>query len=1531
MAPVAFVLTLLLQVSLLPMQAFASGAPVTSQVPDSVGSSTNVYLNGQTLREGATLADGTVVRVGTSALLTPGVGDREIRTTYTPDVVYQAGSAVAPEGWTLYYSTDYGTNWQLNEPVPASTVTDIKAVATNVAAGLISGLSQGYSTETTAAVPASTFNASSDGDGWGATLLDNYVFNVYHHNDHVGLDCHLKSDSSSCYGDGQPVRIVGPDGEDYGTGARSNPIADAQHGRLYLFVVPTGGQQAYRAGVLCIDVQNPSAPFNCGFTPLGFTDSNSWWSNDWYAAAPLSQLVRSGTKYFAMSSVDNLMLCFDSATQAACASNGAQILGGSTGDPSRILLIGAKLFVLSSGAISCLNVSDLTDCSGGNWPLPTFGYVDVLGQFVPHESTSGITDGICVREGCITLDGEFAPNFSNPVSILDAYVDYWQDSLVINHRAYMYLRGASAVGCWDYLTDSTCDNFFEDGYWMASGGPQFAYQLAADPENSNCIWFNSDDGILGNFDATTGFSGCTENPVLTLQPSQFAPRYACSTSNGITSWDTLRISNIVGGGTAGSISLTVRDADGNAVAGWSNVPVTLNSDLDMSGLDVALSGSRPTFSFKFSNVVGTISSATIALDYKGKGPEICSSVALNSNGQPMPFATGIYGSLNDAVAADTFDSIRNFSIDTVDGTSLFLGAPSAPRNLVGTGLNTSANLTFEPPLDSGGSDVTGYRYSLDGGSSWLTPAETLDNGDGSYTIPLTGLTPGQTYNFAVLAVNSIGRGLSTSITTTVQLVEPGNIPDTAVDQGPIYLATVNSNNLPYTYTVSPSDVCSVVANVITLLDQGLCTVTTEQAGDDTHIATSDTSSFTVLPASVPKTVPGVIQNLEGGGADGQISFDWQAPASDGNSPIFDYVIQYKVGNTYVPLVDGVSTATGARITGLQNGTTYLVRIAARNAIGLGAFSTPEPYTPSTVPGQPTSLSVSVTGNTAILSWVLPTSDGGAPLTAFNIYYKLRTSPVWLYAYSVPGDSSSFVYGGLDGVSDYDFYVEAQNSNGVGAAVSTVDLHATVGDGQVDLAWEAPLSGSPSNYIVNYREDGTNTWNALDMQSTATAMTLSGLANGTQYEFRIVAMADATTVQSYSSSIYATPLGSATAPTLTTVAGIGQVTLAWSGANGNGSGIYDYIVHYRVSGSNVWRTANDGVGANSELTIPGLANGTLYEFEVAAVNGVGTGTYSAIGSATPRKTPGAPSVANITTTHTTAEISWNDPVDDGGAAISSYNVFFKERSAGSWTAYTGTEFTGASVIIRNLTANTAYSFKIAAVNEAGAGTFSAAAASSTQGYTIRFLSAGAGSGSAPSTTTGGGRFTLPDNTGSMTKAGFSFVGWIINGVSYTVGQQVTITKNTNIFARWLRCAMTYVAPTKTSGSVPSSRSGCTNRIVRANVGNLKRTGYYFTGWSVNGVFYRPGEIISVDGVYTAIAQWARFTITYMAARATGGEVPAPTLGYGETALSSDPGTLVRDGYHFGGWVLGNTAYQAGDTIQLRGNVKAFARWIKNSRR
>lgn len=1519
---VVFTIALALQMS--GIQAYATPPTTTGPVADSVGSNTEAYLNGQTLRDQATLADGTVVQVGTSALLTPGVGDREIHTTYNSNVVYQAGSAVAPEGWTLSYSTDFGVSWTTTEPVPASSVTDIKAVKSNVAAGLISGFSQAYSTETTAAVPASTFSAGSAGDGWGVTLMDNYVFNIYHHYDYLGLDCHLKSDSSSCYSDGQPKVIQGPFGENYATGARSNPIADPQTGRLYFFTIPLGGPNYLDPGVLCINVADPTNPSSCGFTALSDTSGQNFLPS-WYSGSQLSQLVRSGTKYFATFAGDNTVLCFDSVTQAACAGNEAPLVSPSQNYyPNRLLVHGTNLYVMTDSALECFKISDLSSCSGGSWPSYVPGN-NPLGMFVKHENSSGIVDGFCSADWCWDLSGA-VKNWLNPVAYVGGYSEIWQDALVTNHRAYIFTNVSYQVACFDYLTGDYCSGFTSPAILQNT----YNYQLVADPNNVNCLWYNSNEGVLGNFDASSGNAGCSENPVVTLEPSQFAPRYACSSVNGITSWDTLRISSLVGGGTANSILLTVRDANGTPVTGWTNVPISLGVDLNMAGLDVALSGSRPTFSFAFMGVQGTISSATIALDYKGKGPELCSSVQLNAGGVNLPLSTSIYGSLIDSVSSETYPSVRALNIDSQDGVNLFLGTPGAPQNLAGSGLNTSANLTFEPPLTNGGSAVTGYLYSIDGGTTWLTPSQTIDNGDGTFTIPLTGLTAGQTYDMQVLAENTIGRGTAASLQITVQLVEPSNVQDTPVDQGPIYLATVNGNNLPYTYTVSPSTVCTVTNNVITLVDVGSCSVTADQAGDDTHIATSDTSTFTVLPAAVVQTAPSEVLNLAATASSGQVLLTWDLPSSDGNSAITDYVIQFKVGSSYVPFVDGVSTTRSSLITGLTNGTTYLFRVAAKNAIGQSSFAVPVSAVPADVPGQSTNLAVSISGTDASVSWQAPVSNGGSAITDYVVSYKVRTSPTWVVFTDGVSDQTGATVSGLDGVSDYDFMVQAQNAMGLGSAVSTVDVQASISDSSVTLNWVAPLVGSPVNYVVSYREVGTSTWTDIDTQSTSLSLVISSLTNGTEYEFSVAAMADAVTVQSYSSTISATPLGTPTAPTVTTVAGASQVTVSWTGATGNGGTITDYIVHYRAVGSNVWRTANDGFGLNSDFTVLNLINGTQYEFEVAGVSSVGTGAYSSAVTATPRRAPGAPSVSFVSTTHTTATVAWTDPADNGGSGITGYVVQFRERSAVIWTTYAGNEFTGSSVIIRNLTPNTNYTFRVAAVNDAGAGNYSTSALGVTMGYIVTFHRAGATSGNVPLAATAGGRYTLPDNTRGLARTGYTFLGWILDGTSYTVGQQITVTKNTNLFARWVRCSITYVAPTKSSGSVPPSISGCTNRIVRANVGNLKRTGYYFSGWSINGTTYRPGETIAVEGRYTAIAQWSRFTITYMGARSTGGTTPAATSGYGATTLAANSGTLVREGYTFGGWILGTTTYQPGDSFQLKGNVKAFAKWIKNGR-
>lgn len=81
-------------------------------------------------------------------------------------------------------------------------------------------------------------------------------------------------------------------------------------------------------------------------------------------------------------------------------------------------------------------------------------------------------------------------------------------------------------------------------------------------------------------------------------------------------------------------------------------------------------------------------------------------------------------------------------------------------------------------------------------------------------------------------------------------------------------------------------------------------------------------------------------------------------------------------------------------------------------------------------------------------------------------------------------------------------------------------------------------------------------------------------------------------------------------------GDGQVTLSWSPpSTDNGSPIIDYVIRFRTAGT-TWTTIDDGVSTGTTTTITGLVNGRCYDFQVAAVNALGTGPVSHQLSITP---------------------------------------------------------------------------------------------------------------------------------------------------------------------------------------------------------------------------------------------------------------------------------------------------------------------------
>ena len=110
------------------------------------------------------------------------------------------------------------------------------------------------------------------------------------------------------------------------------------------------------------------------------------------------------------------------------------------------------------------------------------------------------------------------------------------------------------------------------------------------------------------------------------------------------------------------------------------------------------------------------------------------------------------------------------------------------------------------------------------------------------------------------------------------------------------------------------------------------------------------------------TVPDVPTNLATAPLDNAVRLTWTAPANNGGAPITDYVIQYSAdgGITWSTYSHIASTSTTVTIPFLTP-TTYTFRVAAVNAIGMGAYS-------ATATGQiryitlsaPTSVDIAVT-------------------------------------------------------------------------------------------------------------------------------------------------------------------------------------------------------------------------------------------------------------------------------------------------------------------------------------------------------------------------------------------------------------------------------------------------------------------------------------------------------------------------------------------------------------------------------------------
>jgi Ca2+-binding RTX toxin-like protein len=285
-----------------------------------------------------------------------------------------------------------------------------------------------------------------------------------------------------------------------------------------------------------------------------------------------------------------------------------------------------------------------------------------------------------------------------------------------------------------------------------------------------------------------------------------------------------------------------------------------------------------------------------------------------------------------------------------------------------------------------------------------------------------------------------------------------------------------------------------------------------------------------------------------------------------------------------------------------------------------------------VPGAPTigvataSAAATATGSVTV-NWTAPAANGGPAITTFDIVLSSGGTVVRTVT-GIPRTAVTRTITALTNGTTYTAQVRALNAFGTGPlsapsnAVTPAGLPgaptavvAVRGNAAADVSWTAPASNGGAaitGYTVQVRT-GTTVVRTIPLTGTGTSTTVTGLTNGTAYNFRVQAVnavgAGALSPASNAVTPATVPgVPGILAPTQGPAGGTLTAVANWAAPATTGGAA---ITNYRVT---ALRMAADGVTVvgSPTVAIVGAAVRTRsftlpagsYRFEVIAVNSVG---------------------------------------------------------------------------------------------------------------------------------------------------------------------------------------------------------------------------------------------------------------------------------------------------------------------------------------
>jgi titin len=423
-------------------------------------------------------------------------------------------------------------------------------------------------------------------------------------------------------------------------------------------------------------------------------------------------------------------------------------------------------------------------------------------------------------------------------------------------------------------------------------------------------------------------------------------------------------------------------------------------------------------------------------------------------------------------------------------------------------------------------------------------------------------------------------------------------------------------------------------------------------------------------------------------------------------------------------------------TGLTAGTTYTYRVAAVNTAGYSPYTNESAATtqggvvPPATPAAPTLLTTSAASSTQItLNW----TDNSNNETGFNV--ERQNGAAWSIVKTVGPNVTTYSDTGLAASTAYTYRVSAVNGAAVSGYTNTSTATTLAGTtttnppfapyflsassdsaSQISLKW-FDNAGVETGVHVE-RQTGNGAWGVIaTLAPHAQSYTDTGLTGSTLYSYRVASFNDG------GNSPY-TNTSSATTPAATTTTNppyapyylsanadsASQVSLKWYDNAGVETGVHVE----RQTGNGAWGVVATLAPHAQSYTDTGLTASTLYSYRVASFNDGGNSPYTNTSSAqtpagvTPPTVPAAPTLL-ITAAGSSSQITLN--WTDNSSNETGFNI--EKLNGATWQPLVSVGANVTTYTDGGLTANTAYSYRVAAVNGAGPSGYSNISTATTQ--------------------------------------------------------------------------------------------------------------------------------------------------------------------------------------------------------------------------